>query len=338
MKNKIKNFIKEIKNFVKENKSFVLSLLIIILLFNIHLPYYIDMPGGTININKRIECSSCSDINGSLNMLYVSEYEATIPTYLLSFIMPNWDLDKIETQQLNNETTEEIYNRSRLMLNNSIDNAIYVAYTKAGKKIEIEDKKTLVIATTIDNGLRIGDEIITINNKKIEAAEEIKKIIETKQVGDTLEAKVIRNKKEKNITVEIKEDKNHNKIIGVVITTDYEFEMEPELELKFKTSESGSSGGLMMALSIYTKISNEDIVKGRKIAGTGTISADGTVGEIDGIKYKIIGAHKNDIDIVLVPEENYEEALKIKKENNYDLEIVNVKTFDDAITYLKNSK
>lgn len=134
MKNKVKSFI-------KENGLFLLSLFIIIAIFNIHLPYYIDMPGGTISINDRINCSSCNDINGSLNMLYVSEYEATIPTYLLSFIMPNWDLEKIETQQFNNESPEEIYNRNRLMLNNSIDTALYVAYTKADKKIETKNKK-----------------------------------------------------------------------------------------------------------------------------------------------------------------------------------------------------
>lgn len=328
MKNKVKSFI-------KENGLFLLSLFIIIAIFNIHLPYYIDMPGGTISINDRINCSSCNDINGSLNMLYVSEYEATIPTYLLSFIMPNWDLEKIETQQFNNESPEEIYNRNRLMLNNSIDTALYVAYTKADKKIETKNKKTVVIATTIDNGLKIGDEIISVDGKDIEDANEIKEIIKTKEVGDNLKTKVIRKEKEETITVEIKEDETNNKIIGVIIVTDYDFKTEPELELKFKPSESGASGGLMMALSIYTKISDEDIVKGRKIAGTGAINIDGTIGEIDGIKYKIIGAHKNDIDIVLVPEANYEEAIKVKKENNYNLEIVKVKTFDDAISYLK---
>lgn len=329
----------KIKNFLKENGCFLLALIVIILLFNIHLPYYIDMPGGTININNRISCETCSKINGELNMLYVSEYEATIPTYLLSFIMPNWDLEDISNQQLNNESTEEIYNRNKLMLNNSIDNATYVAYTKAGKKIEIKNRKTLVIATTTeDNNLKVGDEIVLVDGKKIENAEEIRKIIKSKDVKDILDVKVIRDKREKNISVEIKEDDNGEKIIGVVIITDYEFDLEPVLDIKFKTSESGSSGGLMMTLSIYSKISDEDIVGGRKIAGTGTINIDGTVGEIDGIKYKIMGAHRDNIDIVLVPVENYEEAIKVKKENNYDLEIVKVETFDDAIRYLKNTK
>ena len=42
------------------------------------------------------------------------------------------------------------------------------------------------------------------------------------------------------------------------------------------------------------------------------------------------------MDVVLVPEGNYEEALEVKKEKNYDIEIVSIKTFNDAIEYLKN--
>lgn len=324
----------KIKQYIKEDKWFLIGLFIIVLLFHYKLPYYIDTPGGTININNRIDCDTCSNINGELNMLYVSEYEATIPTYLLSFVIPNWDSEKISRQQISDETTEEIYERNRLMLENSIDNAVYVAYTEAGKTIEVKSKKTEVLAKTLKSNLKIGDEILEVNGKKIDNVNEIKQIINEKNVGDKINFKVKRNNKEQEISVKIREE-NKKKIIGVIITTDFEYDIDPKIDIKFKTKEAGSSGGLMMALSIYTKITNEDIVKGRKIAGTGTIEGDGTVGEIDGIKYKIMGAAKNNIDIVLVPKENYKEAIKVKKENNYDLKIVKVSTFKEALDYLK---
>ena len=93
----------------------------------------------------------------------------------------------------------------------------------------------------------------------------------------------------------------------------------------------------MLTLTIYSAISGDDIIKGRKIAGTGTIDINGNVGEIDGIKYKIMGAHKKGVDVVLVPSSNYEEAMRVKKDKGYDMEIVEVKTFSDAVNYLKNS-
>ena len=65
-----------------------------------------------------------------------------------------------------------------------------------------------------------------------------------------------------------------------------------------------------------------------------TIDIEGNVGEIDGIKYKIAGAVKNKMDVVLVSPYNYKEAVKVVKDNNYDIEIVEVKTFKDAVEYL----
>lgn len=324
---------KKIKKYIKDNYLFIISCLLLIFLFNYHLPYYINMPGGTIKVNDRIECKKCSDINGSLNMLYVTEYEATVPTYLLSLVIPNWDLERISEQQISNETPEDIYNRNRLMLENSVDNAIYVAYTNSNKEIKIKSKKNIVIATTKNNDLNIGDEVLKINGKEIENIEEIRNIIQNSAVNKKLLFKVLRNNKEEDIQVKVIKQ-NSKKMIGAVITTDYDYELDPKIKLKFRSSESGSSGGMMLALSIYTKINDQDIIKGRKIAGTGTIDYEGNVGKIDGIKYKIMGAHKDNMDIVLVPKENYKEAISVAEKNHYKLKIVKVETFKDVIDYL----
>lgn len=324
---------KKIKKYIKDNYLFIISCLILIFLFNYHLPYYINMPGGTIKVNDRIACKKCSDINGSLNMLYVTEYEATVPTYLLSLVIPNWDLERISKQQISNETPEDIYNRNRLMLENSVDNAIYVAYTNSNKEIKVKSKKNIVIATTKNNGLNIGDEVLEINGREIENIEEIRNIIQNSAVNKKLLFKVLRNNKEEDIQVKVIKQ-NSKKMIGAVITTDYDYELDPKIKLKFRSSESGSSGGMMLALSIYTKINDQDIIKGRKIAGTGTIDYEGNVGKIDGIKYKIMGAHKNKMDIVLVPKENYKEAISVAEKNHYKLKIVKVETFKDVIDYL----
>ncbi len=324
------------KKFIKENKIYILLLLMVFLINYIKLPYYVDTAGGVIDITDRIEVDNKPKINGTINLLYVSEYRATIPTYLLSYIIPDWDLSSIKESQVSNESASEIYKRNRVMLDNSIDSATYVAYKSAGKDIEIENYENIVIATTKDTNLKIGDKILEVNNQKIENVIKLKEIINNSNVGDILNVKVIRNSKERNIEVKVYKEKE-NKIIGVVVITNYLLKMNPEIKIKFKDSESGSSGGLMMALSIYNTISTKDIIKGRKVAGTGTIDINGNVGEIDGIKYKIMGAANNKVDLVLVPHNNYKEALKVKKEHNYKLDIVEVNTFDEAVKYLEKN-
>ena len=110
----------------------------------------------------------------------------------------------------------------------------------------------------------------------------------------------------------------------------------PKIELEFKKSESGPSGGLVLALSIYNSLVSEDITQGRKIVGTGTIDVNGNVGSIGGVEYKIKGAVKEKADIFLVPAgENYEEAQKVIEENNYKIKLIPVTTFNDALEKLK---
>lgn len=323
------------KQFMKENYKFLLLILFVILFFNIKLPYYIMAPGGIINITDRVEMEGYKSSDGSLNMLYVSEYEGT-PAALLLAKLRTWDIEKNEDRQIADESAKEIEKRNKIMRDNSLDIATMVAYTEAGKEITINSKKNIVIAVTSSNGLKVGDIILETDGRKCDDIKEIKKIITSKEVGDTITFKVLRDYKEEIIKSRVLLE-NNTKVIGVVIITEYDYDIDPEINIKFKNSESGASGGLMLTLTIYNAISNEDIIKGRNIAGTGTISSDGSVGEIDGIKYKIMGAAQNNMDIAFVPSANYDEAIQTKEKYNYDIEIVRVDTFKEAVEYLKNN-
>ena len=327
---KIKNNLNEnIKTFLKENLTSIIIMIIFIVIVNIPLPYYIEAPGGTINLTERID-KNYDKKNGSLNMLYVTQLKGNAVTVLLGAIIPSWDMNKISNQQISNETPEEIYIRNRVMLDNSIQNATFVAYEQAGIKINIKEKKHIVLATIKDNGIKIGDVIKKVDGVELKDVNQIKDIIESKNIGEKIHILLERNNKEKEITITVDEDK----IIGVTIITNYEYELPQELDISFKNGEGGSSGGLILTLGIYSEITGIDILKGRNIAGTGTIYINGNIGQIDGIKYKIAGAVKDKMDLILVSPYNYDEAKKVVKENNYDIELVEVSTFEEAINYL----
>ena len=300
-----------------------------ILVIEVELPYYIEAPGGTINLSKRID-KHYNKKNGSLNMLYVTEYKGNAITVLLSKVIKSWDLYEISNQQISDEDSHDIYVRNKVMLDNSIQNATFVAYNYANKKIDIKDKENIVIATTKDNDIKIGDVILSIDDKEVEDINTIKEYLNALNVGDKINIKLKRDNKEKSVNITLDEDK----IIGIMMVTNYNYETEDELDIAFKNGEGGSSGGLVLALGIYSQITGTDILKGRNIAGTGTIDIDGNVGEIDGIKYKIAGAVKKHMDVVLVSPYNYDEAKKVIQDNHYNIELVKVSTFKEAIEYL----
>ena len=92
----------------------------------------------------------------------------------------------------------------------------------------------------------------------------------------------------------------------------------------------------MLALEIYNNLTKTDITKNRKIAGTGTIDENGIVGSIGGVKYKLIGAYNEGVDIFIVPNgENYDEAINVAKEEKINIKIIGVSTLKDAIEKLK---
>ena len=216
-------------------------------------------PGGTINITDRVEMEGYQNKDGSLNMLYVSEYEGT-PATLLVAKLKSWDIEKNEERQISDESISDIEKRNKIMRDNSLDIATMVAYTEAGKEITIKDKKNVVIGVTKDNGLEVGDVILKTEGQECDDIKEIKKIISSKEVGDTITFKVLRNNKEEEIKSKILLEDN-TKVIGVVIITEYDYDIDPEINVKFKKTESGASGGLMLTLTINNAISDEYIIK-----------------------------------------------------------------------------
>ena len=336
-KSKIKNLKERIINFFKNPKevvSFFLPIVITISLL-IPVPYYVKMGGGTINLNNEISIEGEKEEKGSLEALYVREAKGIVLTYLLSYIVPSFEKEKIENTVINEED-EDAYNyRERLYFTTSLDSATKVAFEKAGKEVKISSSRFLVIYIdkSSKTNLEVGDEILKIEGEKVDSYDEIANLISKNQ-----------NKKQIKITVkrDDQEIETFNKLInmdnekklGVVISNEIKYTSDPKVDFAFNGRQAGPSGGLMIALTIYNKLTDEDITKGKKVVGTGTIDTLGNVGEIGGIKHKLMAADSKNADIVFVPKENYKEAKQIKDKKNYNFELVSISNFDDAIEYL----
>lgn len=326
-----------IKKFIKENYKTLLLYLILLIICTYRLPFYIYTGGGTIDLEKRIDLKG--NEKGSYNLAYVKQIYATIPTYLLSFVMNKWDVVKVSDLQIDNEEdVKDIDNREKLYLEEANNHAILNAYKLAGKTINMKESsyKVIYVNKDSDTNILVGDKLVSVNGVKITNNLEYKKYLQTLEVGTRLEIKVERNNKEIDCYAILKEIEGE-KIIGLYLVNIYDYELDPPINLKFKWNESGSSGGFMLSLAIYDRLVDDDLTKGRKIVGTGTIDANGNVGEIGGVKYKVLGASKEKADIFFCPKENYEEAINTKNKYNLKLKIVKVETLEEAINYLKNN-
>lgn len=315
----------KIIKFLKNNITKLLIIIFLLVLFNFKLPYYIEKPGDLKNLNHKIIVENEYESKGTLNLTYVLQKDATIFNYIESLFEKNSKLIKKEKNV--EENIQNLNKQSILSLKNSYNTACYVANKKNNNK-DILNNFNYYISNVenINTNLEIGDKIISIDGYKIEYIEQIKEIIGNYE--SSIEIEIIVNENEKKFI------KLENGKLGISVIKIYDCK---NVKFDFKNNESGGSGGLMIALSIYDKLIKTDLTGGKKIAGTGTIDIKGNIGEISGVSYKLIGAAKNKADIFFVPKENYNEALVTKNENKLNIEIVEVNTFDDALNYLLNN-
>ena len=108
-----------------------------------------------------------------------------------------------------------------------------------------------------------------------------------------------------------------------------EFPFDVKIQLD---NVGGPSAGMMFALGIIDKLSDGELNGGQKVAGTGTISADGTVGPIGGIRQKLFGARDAGADWFLAPASNCDEVTGHVPDG---IRVFAVATLDDSLAALK---
>ena len=337
----MKKIISYIVNTIKEEYKFIIILLLLFIIFEFPLNYYIITGGGTSDVSSRIKVEDKYKSNGSFNISYVEELKGTVITYLLSYIIPSWEREDANLYKYSDkESIDDIEFRSDLDLLYSNSNATYWAYTLANKEIEKIDSKIYVI-TVFDGyktSLKIKDQILSINGKSYDDIDKYKEYMQTLKENDIVTIKVLRNDKEKEIKSKLYKYEDRL-ILGVGLQIVDKYKTNPKVDIKFKSVESGPSGGLITTLEIYNQLTKKDLTKGKKIAGTGTIETDGSIGEIGGVEYKLLGAAKDNTDIFLVPYgNNYKDAVKYKKKHNLKIKLVEVKNIEDAIEKLNSLK
>ncbi len=333
----IKKILKYIKEELKANYKFFIIYAVLLSLLFIKFDYYVYSPGGLEDLTDRIEVSNSYDSKGSFNLTYVTSRAGNIYNILLSYIIPSWDLVSAKDSQIENESTSEVVERNQIYLKQTSYDAIIAAFNEANIEYEVKNVNVTVtfVYDSSNTDIKIGDIIKEINGIKINSYEELSNEISKYKENDKIIFKVLRDNKEID-TYAILKKENDRVIVGMYLAELKDVVTNPRVKYIFKDNESGSSRGLMCALDIYNKITEFDLTKGDIIAGTGVIYEDGSVGSIDGVKYKLKGAVKNKAKVFIVPSENYDEAIKLKKENNYDIEIIEADNLHNVIEKLKN--
>jgi Lon-like protease len=325
--------------------SVVIALMMIAGIF-FSLPYYVSKPGIAKELAPIIQVAGGTEGKGSYMLTTVRMGRANIYSYVEAKLFDYVELYPVEAILHETETQDEYNARQLHMMAGSKLNAIEVAYKKAGYPVEYVYKGVYVVQVVPDMPaegiLRAGDRITKVDGQEFPSSERFIEYVGKKKAGDQVELTINREDKTKKVNVSVEPFKDDPKKIGLGISLVDDKEIIVDPKVTVKTDEiGGPSAGLMFSLEIYDQLMEADFTKGYKIAGTGTIDSNGTVGPIGGIDQKIVAADKAGAEIFFAPNEkggkdsNYKLAVKTAQEIDSKMKIIPVDVIDDAINYLK---
>jgi len=214
--------------------------------------------------------------------------------------------------------------------------AAAVALRAAGKKVVVRDIGARI--GFVQQGLpafgklEAGDVVVAIDGKPVHTLQDVFTNMTAHKIGDVVAFTVRRGKDTQVVemkTVGAGSGAARRPVVGV--------SLEPALDIHLPFpvridagNVGGPSAGVAFALEVMEEL-GRDVVHGHKVAATGEINADGSIGPIGGIKQKTIGARQAHVDAFLVPAgDNAREARK----HAAGLRIIPVKTFPQALRAL----
>ncbi len=314
---------------------------------------YIESPGSADNLRSYVTIPGYPDKQkGSFMITSVYLQQARPATYIWAKLTPNTSLENANeaTGGQSGKTFDRVQN---FYMQSAINQAIAVAFKAAHRPVKTTYLGIYVLqvqnSSKFRGKIKVGDTITKVNGHHFNTAKGYQKYIGKQKVGSPLTVQYIHNGKSKQVTKPLVKISNSRAGIGIVLTDNTKVHTTPKVTVN-PGQLGGPSGGLMFALQIYQQITGQDLRHGQKIAGTGTISQDGTVGEIGGIDKKVIAAHRAGAKVFLAPyvkpnklllkyeeghQTNYQMAKATAKKYAPGMKVVPIKNFNDAVHYLQ---
>lgn len=307
-------------------------------------PYAAEGPGPTVDTLGQVEGTDVVEIDepdgaangapqveqpkGQLNMTTVSvRTNMTLAQAIARWLTTDDTIVPIDTVIPQNQTPEQVNEANAQAFTQSESAATVAAMSYLGLPVHI------VVAGVLDDtpakGLLEEDDIVTkVDGHSVTKPEEAQSIIRAKKPGDEVEITWTHEGQEHTEKVTLGENPHDKSVpmLGILMSS----APDAALDVKYNLQDiGGPSAGMMFTLAVIDKLSTGDLTGGHFVAGTGTISEDGTVGAIGGIVHKVRAARDAGAELFLAPADNCAEAMS---RDTGSMVVAKVSTLQDAVT------
>ncbi|WP_146099377.1 YlbL family protein [Kineococcus xinjiangensis] len=265
---------------------------------------------------------------GSLHLTTVSVAggpgsELALPELLSAWVDPDVSLLRREQLYGRDETAEQADEQGAAEMTGSQEAAKVAALAELG--IDVEEGLVVARAApgTVEEGLRRGDVLLSAEGEPVSEVADLRGAVAGAGAGGELSLLVRRDGRETEVRAPVQEGPDGSPRLGVVLSP-YVMPFEVEFAL---ADVIGPSAGLMFALAVVDRLTPGAMTGGRQVAGTGSISPDGQVGVIGGLRQKLIGAREAGVEFFLAPAAECAEVAGVVPDG---LRLVPVSTLGEA--------
>ncbi|GGO97020.1 hypothetical protein GCM10011612_08610 [Actinomyces gaoshouyii] len=328
-----------------------LGILAFIAAATIPVPKVIESPGRTWNVLGTVQSEGQSTdlisvsgaetyhAQGALRMTTVAVSGCPgYPVTALDVIHAWFDSDEVvlDRDQVCPEsvTAEQQHKVEQAQMTSSQDAAVTAALMETG----LADSMVLTVrGTTQERGdgvFKAGDVIRTITpaggqTTTLTTYAQLQELMTTIVPGAQVQVVVSRDGRDITLAMTTlapgRDSGREGSLLGVML----DVRAKSDVNATFSLSDvGGPSAGSMFALGIVDKITPGDLTGGKDIAGTGTISSDGTIGPIGGIAQKMAGASNAGSRYFLAPASNCGDVLGHEPEG---MEVYAVSNLHEAV-------
>lgn len=295
--------------------SAVLFVVLAAVIALVPVPYVTWSPGGTRDLLMqdqdaiRITGAKTYPTTGRLLMTTVAvtspESSLSLPEMLFSYWLPSREVLPRTAVYPVGEDASDINRDESALMNASQSDAVVAALRQSGIAVTSWPMvQSVTNSGPSNNILAPGDLIQAVDTTTTTTVQAVQAAVATHHVGEAVLFTVLRNDERLDLTVTTRATAAYpdRPIVGISLTTGYTY--KPSVTFAIDPAVGGSSAGLMFALAITDELTEADVTASRTIAGTGTMDADGTVGQIGGVQEKVAAAARDGATIFLLPKRN----------------------------------
>lgn len=231
---------------------------------------------------------------------------------------------------------DEVAEQNAALMADSQLNATVAALTHLGYELTGDGARIAALTPeVVTDELRLGDVVVAVGGQAVTDSGAAAAAVQAAAPGDELVIEVRRDGALVRVPVVLGESPDHpgRAFVGVLLVTDLDLPLDVRIDAG---RIGGPSAGLMFALSIVDLLTEEDLVGGLVVAGSGTVDLAGTVGGVGGVPQKLVAATSRQddrpADVFLVPSSNLDQARRAPVAA--DITVVPVDDLDAAVAAL----